>query len=108
MSRLALAFVVIISLAGNADAAIFRLFRQRQVRVVQQQPQVVIQAGRGVNVQVNRNNVRVDAQRVTAGRRASLLLQAERLGVASRFERRFQDGLSLADEQELIKRIRNR
>ena len=96
-------FAAVFLAAVQSNAAIIRIFRPRIA-----QPRVVVQAGRGVNVQVNGNNVRVDAQRLTAGRRASLLLQAERLGVASRFERRFQDGLSLGDEQELIRRIRNR
>lgn len=37
--------------------------------------------------------------------RQELLLQAEQAGVASRFERRFLDGLGLDDEAELLTRL---
>lgn len=40
--------------------------------------------------------------------RQLLLLQAERAGVASRFEARFLNGLSLSDELELLRRLRLR
>lgn len=38
--------------------------------------------------------------------RQALLLRAERLGRASRFESRFINGLSLSDEYELLRRLR--
>ncbi len=38
--------------------------------------------------------------------RQALLLRAERLGRASRFEARFLNGLSLSDEIELARRLR--
>lgn len=63
-------------------------------------PRVSVQVGnRSVGNRVNRGVV------INVRSRQELLLEAERRGVASRFEPRFRDGLQFDDEVELRRRL---
>lgn len=82
-------------------------------RLAQPRINVVINNGRGSDHGSVRGNDAELSYRaadlqtvlVEASTRQELLLQAEQAGVASRFERRFLDGLGLDDENELLVRL---
>lgn len=94
MGKFFIAVALLLFIAGAANAQCSSGF-SRSIRV---QPGFQFSNGFNNFSQFNRG----------VSNRQLLLLQAEQLGVASRFEARFQNGLSLNDELVLRQRIQNR